>query len=1207
MRYRCYLLALVCLFALWPARMSWAADERAALVFTPDMLRKLAKSGTVIDDMQAVGGQALNWEKPLTCECYSANPVLSLLRPGWYRLALRASSAMPSSAIAHLDFAIWNPVNKPNAFRYQTSFLAQELPAAGQYGEIVRTVHVGERGDQYGMLLRGGWDGLRIDSLKLDPIERTLVLQGVQTGKLLYRLGEAGSVQVNVRNDAEMPRPAHLTVAVESGLAQSTVIYDQDVTIPVPAHADEPAVLPVPLPAQAEYGHAVIATLRQGTESQSAREYFYVSNRPAQIGQLGGMGVGTAYTAEDAAAFVAQMRRHYFPLYEIDFWAPDDVTMLTPPAGKDRWWSGQTLARLSTETLTQRIALGHAQGMSVLGYTDLCYDYGFRIADYFRKNPELCNWDANSADLAYGVNELEQQAREDDNERFDPANPRKARFGAAGIWGVMTGNPRALDDHIDQLVRSTKLFDWDGWRYDDRYDYDAPAVDLLGRQLPAPGMTNTAMLARLRGALAQVKPGMIYGHNMEWNQGINSAWMPMPVTAQPHAGDYYTEFLRDGGLHLQERYTNELAYHHAPWSEVAEMLWRAGYNGYRWGGYTYNILRLTGARPVDVRHLAALNLAGMSHIAYDVPDDLIGYMRLACRYADLLYGDGLTPLDPTGTLAVDAGGREVWWQRYVRCRQVAPGHRYYFVHCINPPRDAHIGAPEQLPPDVIANLRLRWTLPAGWKASAAYGLAGEGGNAVDTSVGKSGACLLTSDAVGYDLVRQVLPMTAQGQTVQVTLPALRLWSLVVLDCTGPVGDKLPAAIMALPAPAPPQPGALARAEHPRSPNVPAPRVFDAEAKSWTGVDPATGNRAPLPRVADAGASSGQAVCWNAKAAFEAYSPGVSQGRYRLTYRVKSATPPPAGATLNMMAWPNGRKWTVNDAVPLGELGPAAGWRTITREYDFGDDNGNFGIALHGGYDGLLIDSVTIAVVQPATEAQTLAARNAVHWADGVPLPPHNGLRVWVGEGLYYEHFHLLEALRRLPGAQVDEAKHWVWRERRGFNGPQWGKPAELAAYDLVVLANIDLKTLSLEQRDWLRGYVQAGGAVWLLGGPYGFGRGYWQESDLLDPILPVRMHPFDLTNDPAPLAPVAGGMLTGAWTGKPVTLWHHQFTPKPGAAVQMRAGDDPVLVTWQAGKGRVAVLGVTPLGEEPAGATPWWNWPGWDGVMEKTCRWLVGR
>ena len=160
----------------------------------------------------------------------------------------------------------------------------------------------------------------------------------------------------------------------------------------------------------------------------------------------------------------------------------------------------------------------------------------------------------------------------------------------------------------------------------------------------------------------------------------------------------------------------------------------------------------------------------------------------------------------------------------------------------------------------------------------------------------------------------------------------------------------------------------------------------------------------------------------------------------------------------------------------------------------------------------------------------------------------------------------------------------------------------------MIINNIDLKTFSLAQRDILRGYVQAGGALLLTGGPYGLGRGFWHESDLLDLILPVTMHTYDLrplgVQAPLELKVIPGGFLD-AFANPPSTLWLHDVKVKDGATVQMKAGDNPVLVSWKAGKGRVAVLALTPLGEE--NDKVWWKSSEWPGVMEKTLHWLLAK
>src|SRR5262249_43743051 len=184
----------------------------------------------------------------------------------------------------------------------------------------------------------------------------------VRANKLLYGLREAGIVTVQVFNGTLRPQSARLTVTVESGLDDSSLLFDREVSF-TGATPGRPDLVEVALPPQREYGHTIIATLRQGdAAAELARDYFFTTDRAAMVGHMGTMGIGTAYSAGDAAAFVERQRRFCFPLYEIDFWAPDDVLGLLPPPGKDRWWSGQTLARVSTDSLKERIRLGQAQG-----------------------------------------------------------------------------------------------------------------------------------------------------------------------------------------------------------------------------------------------------------------------------------------------------------------------------------------------------------------------------------------------------------------------------------------------------------------------------------------------------------------------------------------------------------------------------------------------------------------------------------------------------------------------------------------------------------------------------------------------------------------------------------------------------------------------------------------------------------------------------
>jgi len=155
-----------------------------------------------------------------------------------------------------------------------------------------------------------------------------------------------------------------------------------------------------------------------------------------------------------------------------------------------------------------------------------------------------------------------------------------------------------------------------------------------------------------------------------------------------------------------------------------------------------------------------------------------------------------------------------------------------------------------------------------------------------------------------------------------------------------------------------------------------------------------------------------------------------------------------------------------------------------------------------------------------------------------------------------------------------------------------------------VLADVDLRTFSLQQRAWLKGWVEAGGSLLMTGGPYGFGCGWWQESDLLAPILPATMKPYDLQPAAAPLPLKGAGPLANLkLPADAVTVWLHDLAPKPGAEVALTAGGKPALILGQVGKGRVALLALAPLGEDVAGA--YWRSDAGEKITEATCSWLL--
>ena len=104
------------------------------------------------------------------------------------------------------------------------------------------------------------------------------------------------------------------------------------------------------------------------------------------------------------------------------------------------------------------------------------------------------------------------------------------------------------------------------------------------------------------------------------------------------------------------------------------------------------------------------------------------------------------------------------------------------------------------------------------------------------------------------------------------------------------------------------------------------------------------------------------------------------------------------------------------------------------------------------------------------------------------LAAREGTRVWFAQGLYHDYHRLDQVIQNLPGpVKVDRAVHFkVGQHPTGFQDASFPKAEALAQYDLVIIADVNLLTFRVPERDRLRGWVQAGGRLLMLGGPYGF-------------------------------------------------------------------------------------------------------------------------
>jgi len=186
-------------------------------------------------------------------------------------------------------------------------------------------------------------------------------------------------------------------------------------------------------------------------------------------------------------------------------------------------------------------------------------------------------------------------------------------------------------------------------------------------------------------------------------------------------------------------------------------------------------------------------------------------------------------------------------------------------------------------------------------------------------------------------------------------------------------------------------------------------------------------------------------------------------------------------------------------------------------------------------------------------------------------------------------------------------------------------PADLGAYDAVLLSDIGANTLLLHPDTFVRSrplpnrlhairdYVQAGGGLVMIGGYLTFqgieGKGKWAGS-AVEAALPVTLlHHDDRVESPQGVVPRVGDAshpimqgLPGEW---PALLGYNEVVARPDADVLVRVGGDPLLVAGSYGAGR-SVAFTSDCGPHWA-PPPFVEWAGYAPLWHNIVTWVSGK
>ena len=341
-----------------------------------------------------------------------------------------------------------------------------------------------------------------------------------------------------------------------------------------------------------------------------------------------------------------------------------------------------------------------------------------------------------------------------------------------------------------------------------------------------------------------------------------------------------------------------------------------------------------------------------------------------------------------------------------------------------------------------------------------------------------------------------------------------------------------------------------------------------------------------------------------------YTYGQGAGHQRVAFRVKVADntikAPVCQLRVDICGSELPNTWHTRDLRGTDFTAPNT-YQEFTMELDKGEQGfGDYAIGTYGKtvvtFDGITVTQTSafstdelLKLIHPPVKPQGLALQS-------------DPFRVHETHGLYAELWGVQPAVALLaagetPGASWSESYVTVHSQRTAVDGfpMKW---EAMYQQRVIVLNNTPPKCVTIIGALMLKEYVRDGGCLVLMGDTHEFGAEGWQSSVLAD-LLPCAINPAQpLTHAKTPLAitPCSEALKTGIdWRTKPVTLYYHQATVKPGAVVLLAAGTIPLAVEQRVGKGRIVVLLTSVCGEmsEKAPGVPFWLWRDWPMVMSR--------
>lgn len=494
----------------------------------------------------------------------------------------------------------------------------------------------------------------------------------------------------------------------------------------------------------AEFGHELRASLLAGgKEIHSSAEYFGVSKNVYRVG-ITGRNVGQStrgLTPARATEAMDANKRQYANYFECFAWAPCDYSDLTPKT--EEFASGQTQYPGSVAGMKLQIAEAHKRGIKAITYGKACAA-GISGFLTYQQHPEFFghSYGTGPATEKFSTFLLERMLENDYN--FDKPSDGGWRHWAS-LWTRFDFNP-AVEFGADELVRSAEMFGWDGVRWDGHFvDNQRLCIDRINAR----------------------RPGYVHGYNSAFANAGSPLFLP------PDQKDFH-EIAKNHGVIMDESVRGHSRWTDGSMRNFYDAICREADYEKRIGGLPLFITFDMGSKQ-DVTWNVLFGLAAGQRYTYltSPGDYAFGPLpKFLTRYSAFVWDDTALIASPATHFEVTpaAGAPKdaaMWWDQSAWLRTLPDGRQQVLLNLLNVPGYRNFAQRVQTPPTWLTNASVRAKIPAGAKLTRAF-------------------------QVSPDLVEghEILPTKIEGDAATLTVPELKLWSIVVLEFAPPAKAPL---------------------------------------------------------------------------------------------------------------------------------------------------------------------------------------------------------------------------------------------------------------------------------------------------------------------------------------------------------------------------------------------------------------------------------